>query len=160
MRPAAFRTFRMKNVQKFHPGIDCWLSDRLTSSSLWDTAVSNAKSSPSLTLESSSAQAAGLSLATGHASCTHLQIIEITTLQQPICEYAPVFFVRVEVRPYLVEHVAFYLEEIRRRITGIRTDDVYDDPFLVLSMTQGGLPVLNLLFDGSLICIAILLDTF
>ncbi len=110
-------------------------------------------------LESSSAQAVGLSLATGHASCTHLQVIEITILQQPICEYAPVFFVRVEVRPYLVEDVAFYLEEIRRRITSIRTDDVYDDPFLVLAMTQGGLPVLNLLFDGSLICIAILLDT-
>jgi hypothetical protein len=69
------RTFRMKNVQKFQPGIDCWLSDRLTSSSLEETAVSKADKIPSFTFESSSAQAAGLSLATGQASCTHLQTI-------------------------------------------------------------------------------------
>ena len=81
----------------------------------------------------------------------------MTTLQRPTCQYTPVFFVRIEVRPYLVEYVALYLEEIRRRITGIRTDDVYDDPFLVFAMTQRGLPVFNLFFDSSLVCIAVLL---
>ena len=79
-------------------------------------------------------------------------------MQRSTRQYAPVFFVRVEVRSYLVEYVALYLEEIRRRITGIRTDDVYDDPFLVLAMTQGGLPVFNLFFDSSLICIGVLLE--
>ena len=65
----------MKNVQKFQPGIDCWLSDRLTSSSLEETAESNADKIPSFTFESNSAQAVGLSMATGQASCTHLQTI-------------------------------------------------------------------------------------
>jgi hypothetical protein len=97
-------------------------------------------------------------LATGHASCTHLQIIEITTLQRPTCQYAPVFLVRIEVRSYLVEYIALYLEEVCRRIAGIRTDDVYDDPFLVLAVTQGNLPVFNLFFDSSLICITVLLE--
>ena len=148
----------MKNVQKFHPGIDCWLSDRLTSSSLWDMAASNADSSPSLTLESSSAQAAGLSLAAGHASCTHLQTNDITTARPSTQRSAPVPFVHVEFRSYLVEYVALNLEEIRRSISGIRSDDVYDDPFLVLAVTQGRLPVFDLLSGRSFIHVGVLFE--
>jgi hypothetical protein len=151
------RTFRMKNVQKFHPGIDCWLSDRLTSSSLWETAVSNADNSPSFTFESSSAQATGLSWARGQASCTHLQAIRSATLQPPSCRHAPVPSVRVKVCSYFVEHVAPYLEEIRRHITSIRSDHMYNDPFLVFAMIQRRLPVFDLLSDSSFVCVAVLL---
>lgn len=70
----------------------------------------------------------------------------------------PVPFVRVEVCPYLVEHVALYLEEIRRNISGIRPDDVYDDPLLVLAVAQRRLPVFDLLFDSSFINVAVLFE--
>ena len=50
------------------------------------------------------------------------------------------------------------MEEIRRNISGIRPDDVHDDPLLVLAMTQGRLPVFDLLFDGSFINVAVLFE--
>lgn len=149
------RTFRMKNVQKFQPGIDCWPSDRLTSSSLEEMAVSNADKIPSFTFESSSAQAAGLSLATGQASCTHLQTI-CNTLIKRSRQYAPVSFICIEVSSYLVEHIPLHLEEIRRCITSVRPEDVYNDPFLALAMIQGRLPVFDLLFGSSLVRVAVL----
>jgi hypothetical protein len=50
------------------------------------------------------------------------------------------------------------LEEIRRNISGIRPDDVYDDPFLVLAVTQGRLPVFDLLSDSSFIHVGVLFE--
>ena len=63
----------MKNVQKFHPGICLWPSDRLTSSSRNVTTASNALNSPSFNLELKSTQVVGLSFPGDHESCTHLQ---------------------------------------------------------------------------------------
>jgi hypothetical protein len=77
-------------------------------------------------------------------------------LQPSTQRNAPVPFVRVELRPYLVEYVALDLEEIRRNISGIRPDDVYDDPFLILAMAQGRLPVFDLLSDNSFIHVGVL----
>ena len=79
-------------------------------------------------------------------------------LQPSTQRNAPVPFVHVEVRPYLVEYVALNLEEIRRNISGVRPDDVYDDPFLVLAVTQGRLPVFNLLSDSSFIHVSVLFE--
>lgn len=70
----------------------------------------------------------------------------------------PVPFICIEVSSYLVEHTPLHLEEIRRRVTSIRPEDVYNDPFLVLSMIQGCLPVFDLLFGGSFVCVAVLRD--
>ena len=65
--------FKIKNVQKFHPGICLWPSDRLTSSSRNVTTTSNALNSPSFNLELNSTQVVGLSFPGDHESCTHLQ---------------------------------------------------------------------------------------
>lgn len=65
-------TFRMKNVQKFHPGISFWPSERLTSSSRCATAASKAEVIPSFSLVIVSAQTAGSFLSLVHVSCTHL----------------------------------------------------------------------------------------
>jgi hypothetical protein len=72
--------------------------------------------------------------------------------------HAPVTFLRIEVRPYLVEHVALYLKEIRRDMTGIGSNNIHDDPFLVLAMIQGCFPVLYLLPDGTFIRVAVLFE--
>jgi len=64
---------RMKNVQKFHPGICLWPSDRLTSSSRNVTTASNALNSPSFNFELNSTHVVGLSFPGDHESCTHLQ---------------------------------------------------------------------------------------
>lgn len=65
-------TFRIKNVQKFQPGMCRWPSERLTSSSLCVTAESNDDNTPSLTLLISSAHTAGASVSGDQATCTHL----------------------------------------------------------------------------------------
>lgn len=66
-------TLRIKNVQKFHPGICLWPSDRLTSSSRNVTAASKALNSPSFNFELKSTHVVGLSFPGDHESCTHLQ---------------------------------------------------------------------------------------
>ena len=66
------RALMMKKVQKFHPGIALWLSDRFTSSSLWEMAESKADSRPSLSFAIVSPQVAGLFWPLDHANWTHL----------------------------------------------------------------------------------------
>lgn len=94
----------------------------------------------------------------GQASCTHLQKIGSATLEPPTCRHAPVPSLRIKVSPYLVEHVAPHLEEIRRYITSIRSDNMYNDPFLAFALIQGCLPIFDLLSDSSFVRVAILLD--
>ena len=50
------------------------------------------------------------------------------------------------------------MEEVGRNISGVRSDDVYDYPLLVLAMAQGRLPVFDLPFDCSLINVAVLFE--
>ena len=50
------------------------------------------------------------------------------------------------------------MKEIRRRVTSVRPDDVYNDPFLALSMIQGHLPVFDLLFGSRFVCVVVLRD--
>jgi hypothetical protein len=95
-------------------------------------------------------------MAMGQASCTHLPIIGFATLELPSCRHAPVAFVRVKVGSYLVEYVAPHLEEIRRHVTDIRSNNMYDNPFLVFAVIQGRLPIFDLLFDSSLVRVAVL----
>ena len=68
----------------------------------------------------------------------------------------PILLVHIEVRFDLVEHGGFHLEQPSLRRTLVRTNDMDDEPFLILALGDRGMPLLDLLTSGGPIRLAIL----
>ena len=148
-------TFNTKNVQKFHPGICTCPSERFTSASLCVKAESNAARTPSLSLVTNSAQAAGCSKSDAHTSCTHLRKGSIKQQQQR-SDHIPILLVSIEVCPDLVQHGSLHLKHALLGCPSLRPDNVYYEPFLVFALTDDRMPIPNLLLHSILIRVVVL----
>lgn len=147
--------FNMKNVQKFQPGICLWLSERLTSSSRWETDKSRADSKPSLILFTRSAHMTGLWSPAVHDNCTHL--INVSVRRDAIGGVvAPVSLVNIKICLYLIKDGALHVEELAVCGLDIRTNNVHNDPFLILPLRYGRMPVFDLFLHSRLVQVVIL----
>lgn len=72
---------------------------------------------------------------------------ELTRRGPHILRYAPVAFVDVEIRSDFIQHCRLHLKDTSPRRLGIRADNMYDQPLLVLALQYASVPILDLLLD-------------
>lgn len=145
----------MKNVQKFQPGICLWLSERLTSSSRWQTEEFRANSKPSLILFMRSAHITGLWSPAVQDNCTHLKNVSLrrdTTGK----EIAPISLFQIEICLYLIKDGGLHVKELAVCCFDIRTNDMHDQPILILPLWYGRMPVFDLFLHSSSVRVVIL----
>ena len=70
--------------------------------------------------------------------------------------HPPVLLVKIEICPYLIQHCSLHLKQSSTSGFGIRAHNVDNEPFLILALRRGGVPVLDLFLDGVLVRLCIL----